>query len=335
MGRGLAQPVDRSAGLGPYVVGRLMQAVPLLLGVIVVNFLLIQLAPGDPTTVLVGDYPAPAEYVAQVRHDFGLDEPVPVRLASYLGQLAHGNLGYSFANRQSVAGLIGERLGSTLELTLTALVAATIAGILLGVLAAVKRGGAADGGAQVVSLAGFSVPEFWLGQILIVVFAVVLGWLPSQGNRSVRSTAQGLDAVLEALRYLLLPALALSFRYLALISRLTRASMLEVLNADYILAARARGAPERTVLFAHALRNAAAPIITVVGYNLGFIFAGSALIETVFGWPGIGRLLFDSVSKRDYPVLLGVLLLVSATVVLVNLITDVVHALIDPRVRYR
>jgi peptide/nickel transport system permease protein len=136
-------------------------------------------------------------------------------------------------------------------------------------------------------------------------------------------------------RYLLLPALALSFRYLALISRLTRASMLEVLNADYILAARARGAPERTVLFAHALRNAAAPIITVVGYNLGFIFAGSALIETVFGWPGIGRLLFDSVSKRDYPVLLGVLLLVSATVVLVNLITDVVHALIDPRVRYR
>lgn len=179
------------------------------------------------------------------------------------------------------------------------------------------------------------MPEFWLGQILIVVFAVALGWLPSQGNRSLRSSAQGLDAFLEGLRYLLLPALALSFRYLALVSRLTRASLLEVLNADYILASRARGAPERTVLFQHALRNAAAPIVTVVGYNLGFIFAGSALIETVFGWPGIGRLLFDSVGKRDYPVLLGVLLLVSATVVLANLITDLVHALIDPRVRLR
>jgi peptide/nickel transport system permease protein len=327
--------LSNAAGLGPYVVRRLIQAVPLLLGVVVVNFLLIQLAPGDPTTVLVGDYPAPPEYVAQVRRDFGLDQPVPVRLVSYLGQLARGNLGYSFANRQSVASLIGERLGSTLQLTLTALVTATVAGVLLGILAAVKRGGRADAGAQIISLAGYSVPEFWLGQILIVIFAVGLGWLPSQGNRSVRSTAQGLDQFVEGLRYLLLPALALSFRYLALISRLTRASMLEVLNADFILAARARGAPERTVLFGHALRNAAAPIITVVGFNLGFIFAGSALIETVFGWPGIGRLLFDSVGKRDYPVLLGVLLLVSATVVLVNLITDVVHALIDPRVRYR
>jgi peptide/nickel transport system permease protein len=327
--------VSHAAGLGPYVVRRLAQAVPLLLGVVVVNFLLIQLAPGDPTTVLVGDYPAPPEYVAQVRSDFGLDQPVPVRLARYLGQLAQGNLGYSFANRQSVAGLIGERLANTLELTVTALAAATVVGVLLGTLAAVKRGGPADAGAQLVSLAGYSVPEFWLGQILIVLFAVGLGWLPSQGNHSVRSTAQGIDAFVEGLRYLLLPALALSFRYLALISRLTRASLLEVLNADFILASRARGAPERTVLFGHALRNAAAPIITVVGYNLGFIFAGSALIETVFGWPGIGRLLFDSVGKRDYPVLLGVLLLVSATVVLVNLITDVVYALIDPRVRYR
>jgi len=323
------------AELGPYTLRRLAQAVPLLLGVVVVNFLLIQLAPGDPTTVLVGDYPAPAEYVAQVRADFGLDQPIPARLARYLGQLARGNLGYSFANRQSVAGLISERLGATLELTLTALVTATVVGVLLGLLAAVRRGGPGDAGAQVLSLAGYAVPEFWLGQILIVVFAVALGWLPSQGNRSLRSSAQGLDAFLEGLRYLLLPALALSFRYLALVSRLTRASLLEVLNADYILASRARGAPERTVLFQHALRNAAAPIVTVVGYNLGFIFAGSALIETVFGWPGIGRLLFDSVGKRDYPVLLGVLLLVSATVVLANLITDLVHALIDPRVRLR
>jgi peptide/nickel transport system permease protein len=327
--------VSGGSGLAAYVLRRLGQAVPLLLGVVIVNFLLINLAPGDPVTALVGDYPAPADYVAQVRAQFGLDQPVPVRLLRYLGQLAQGNLGYSFANRQPVVDLIGGRLAATLELTLTALILATVLGIGLGILGAIRRGGPADAGAQIVSLAGYSLPEFWLGQILIVVFAVGLGWLPSQGNRSVRSTAQGFDAFLEALRYLLLPMLALSFRYLALISRLTRASLLEVLNADYMLAARARGAPERVVLFAHALRNAAAPIVTVIGYNLGFIFAGSALIETVFGWPGIGRLLFESISARDYPVLLGVLLLVSATVVLANLLTDVVYAVIDPRVRLR
>lgn len=322
-------------GLGAYVLRRLGAAIPLILGVVVINFLLIQLAPGDPTTVLVGDYPAPPEYVAQVRQQFGLDQPLPVRLVRYLSQLGTGNLGYSFANRQPVITLIGDRLGATAQLTVTAIVLATLAGVTLGMVAAARRGGAGDASAQVVALAGYSVPEFWLGQLLIVVFAVGLGWLPSQGNRSVRGGPEGLAGALDGLRYLLLPVLALSFRYIALVSRLTRTSVLEVLGSDFAVAARARGAPERTVLLTHALRNAAGPIVTVVGYNLGFIFAGSALIETVFGWPGIGRLMFDSIGKRDYPVLLGVLLLISASVVLVNVVTDLVHAAIDPRVRLR
>jgi len=219
-------------------------------------------------------------------------------------------------------------------LTVTALVLASVAGVLLGLLAARARGTAVDVGTQAVSLFGYSIPEFWLGQLLIVVFAVGLGWLPSQGNRSLRAPAEGWAAFTDGLRYLILPAVALSFRYLALISRMTRASLLEVLGSDFILAARSRGAPERTVLFVHALRNAAAPIVTVIGYNVGFVLAGSALIETVFGWPGIGRLLFESISRRDYPVMTAILLLISTTVVAANLATDLLYAAIDPRVRY-
>ncbi len=308
---------------------RLLGAVPLLLGVVVVNFTLIQLAPGDPVSILVGDFPAPPEYLAQMRHDFGLDQPLLIRLLRYLQQLAEGNLGYSFANRQPVGALILDRLGATLTLTLTALALASLLGVALGFLAARWRGGWPDRAVQITCLVGYSVPEFWLGQLLILLFAVWLGWLPAQGARSLR----GAPGLLDQLRYLVLPASALSMRYLALISRITRAALIEVLGADYVLAARARGVRERRVLFVHALRNAAAPVLTVIGYNLGFVLAGSALIETVFGWPGIGRLLYTSISQRDTPVMLGILLLVSASVVVVNLLTDLLHRAIDPRVR--
>ncbi len=316
-----------------YILRRVLQAIPLLLGVVVVNFLLIQLAPGDPVTVLVGDYPAPEEYVKQVRAEYGLDKPLWERLILYLGSLLRGNLGYSFANRQPVADLIGQRLGPTLLLTLTALGLATIIGVLLGLLAARTRFRVVDSTTQVTALAGYSIPEFWLGQLLILVFAVGLGWLPSQGMRTVRSEAEGWAAVGDILTHLLLPTLALSVRYIAVISRITRASLLEVLSSDFILGTRAKGVNESRVMWVHAMRNAAAPIITVIGFNFGFLLAGSALIETVFGWPGIGRLLFDSITKRDYPVLTAILLLISITVVLANLLTDLAYALLDPRVR--
>ena len=317
-----------------YILRRCAQAIPLLLGVVIVNFLLIQLAPGDPVTLLVGDYPAPEEYVRQVRADFGLDRPLPERLILYLVQLAHGNLGYSFSNRLSVGDLIGNRIGATLELMFTALVLALVVGVFLGVIAARGRGKIADWIAQLTALVGYSVPDFWLGQILIILFAVTLGLLPSQGIRSPRSIATGFDALTETLPYLILPTLALSVRFIALFSRITRSAMLDVLNADFVLGARAKGLSEWRVLILHVLRNAALPIVTVVGYNVGLLIAGSALIETVFSWPGIGRLLFDSITKRDYPVMTGILLLVSFTVVVANLLTDLAYAALDPRVRY-
>ncbi len=320
--------------LGAYALERLVNAVPLVLGVIVVNFLLISLAPGDPVTALIGEFPAPPEYVERVRAQYGLDQSVPERLVRYLGSVVRGDLGFSFANRQPVLDLVVQRLGRTMLLMLTTVVLATFVGVVLGVWAARRPNSAVDGGATGFALAGYSIPEFWLGQILILVFAVWLGWLPAGGFRSIRAEYVGLDAVWDQARHMILPVLALSFRYMAITTRLTRASLLEVMNADYILAARARGLSERRVLWEHGLRAAALPIITVIGYNFSFIVAGSALVETVFGWPGVGRLMYDSIFTRDYPVLLGILLLVSITVILVNLVTDIAYALADPRVRY-
>jgi peptide/nickel transport system permease protein len=316
-----------------FIVRRLLHAVPLLLAVVVLNFLLIALTPGDPITLLVGDFPAPPEYLEKMRREYGLDQPIWVQLGHYLAKVVQGDFGYSFNAQQPVGPLILDRVGATLTLTVSALLLASVGGVLLGVAAARLRGGAVDTSIQTLASAGYAIPDFWLGQLLILVFAIGLGWLPSQGSQPIRGLPEGmLASLLEQLRYLLLPAFALSLRYLTLITRITRAAMLEVMHADFILAARARGASEWTVVVVHALRNAAAPVITVIGYNVGFILAGSALIEAVFAWPGIGRLLFESISKRDYPVMLAILLMVSATVVVANLVTDIVHRLIDPRI---
>jgi peptide/nickel transport system permease protein len=316
-----------------FIVRRLLHAVPLLLAVVVLNFLLIALTPGDPITLLVGDFPAPPEYLEKMRREYGLDQPIWVQLGHYLSKVVQGDFGYSFNAQQPVGPLILDRVGATLTLTVSALLLASVGGVVLGVAAARLRGGAVDTSIQTLASAGYAIPDFWLGQLLILVFAIGLGWLPSQGSQPIRGLPEGmLASLLEQLRYLLLPAFALSLRYLTLITRITRAAMLEVMHADFILAARARGASEWTVVVVHALRNAAAPVITVIGYNVGFILAGSALIEAVFAWPGIGRLLFESISKRDYPVMLAILLMVSATVVVANLVTDIVHRLIDPRI---
>lgn len=322
------------SGLAVYALRRVINAIPLVIGVVVINFLLIALAPGDPVTSLIGEYPAPPEYVAKVRSDFGLDRSIPERLLLYVANVAKGDLGFSFANRQPVLGLLLERLGRTLILMLSTVVVATTLGLLLGVAAARKPGSLTDRGATGFSLIGYAVPEFWLGQLLILVFAVSLGWLPAGGFRSVRVEYTGFAALLDSAKHMILPMAALSFRYLAITTRLTRASLLEVMTAQYIVAARGRGLSENTVLWRHALRAAALPVVTVIGYNFAFIVAGSALVETVFGWPGIGRLMYDSIYTRDYPVLLGILLFVSVTVIVVNLITDALYAVLDPRVRY-
>ena len=316
-----------------YVLGRLLQVPALVLAIVVVIFSIVHLAPGDPVQALVGDFPAPDEYVRQVREQFGLDRPLIVQFGRYLGALARGDLGFSFVYRKPVLALIAERAGATALLTLTALSFASLVGLALGVLAARRPFSALDSLVSGGSVVGFSVPVFWLGQLLILAFAVSLGWLPAQGMQSVREAHEGWAKVADVGWHLLLPALALSLRFLGMTARLARSSMLDVLGHEYIRSAHAKGAGELRVLLLHALPNAVLPVITLVGYNLGFVLAGSALVETVFGWPGMGRLLYDSVFARDSPVLLGIMITVSLCVVAANLLTDLLYAWVDPRIR--
>ncbi len=318
-----------------YVLWRLAQVPPLVLAIAALLFAIIHLAPGDPVQALVGDFPAPEEYVRKVREDFGLDRPLIVQFGRYLGALARGDLGFSFVYRKPVLELIVERAGATALLTLTALAFASTSGVALGVVAARRPFSVVDGLVSGGSVVGFSVPVFWLGQLLILLFAVVLGWLPAQGMTSVREHYEGWVRVQDIAAHLLLPAFALSLRFLGMTARLARASMLEVLGRDYVRTAQAKGLGEARVLLRHALPNAVLPVVTLVGYNLGFVLAGSALVETVFGWPGMGRLLYDSVFARDSPVLLGIMITVSLTVVAANLVTDLLYAYFDPRLRHR
>lgn len=318
-----------------YVAGRLLQIPAVLFGLVTVIWLVVRLAPGDPVLALVGDFPAPEEYVRKVRAEFGLDRSLPEQFVRYVAAVATGDLGFSFVFRRPVLGLVLERATATALLTVSALGLASIAGGALGLVAARRPFSVLDALISGGSVVGFSIPVFWLGQLLILLFAVTLGWLPAQGMVSLRASPEGWDRVLDVARHLVLPAAALSLRFLAMTARLARASTLEVLGRDYVRTAQAKGASEPRVLFRHALPNAILPVLTLVGYNFGFVLAGSALIETVFGWPGMGRLLYDSVFARDFPVLLGIMIVVSLTVVLANLATDLLYAYFDPRIRFR
>lgn len=317
-----------------YLITRILQAIPLILSVVTVVFVLIHFAPGDPVLALVGDFPAPDEYVQKVRSEFGLDRPLVEQYLRYVATLVRGELGYSFVQRRPVLTVIGERAAATALLTGTALVFAVLAGVAFGVLAARRPFSWVDTSVSAVALLGFSVPVFWLGQLLILAFAVTLGWLPAQGMVSLRSGAAGSEWFLDVVAHLVLPAGALALRFLAMTTRLTRASLLEVLAREFIRTAEAKGVSGSRMLFVHALPNALLPVVTFVGYQLGFVLAGSALIETVFGWPGLGRLLYDSVFTRDYPVLLGIFLTISISVVLTNLLTDILYGYLDPRIRH-
>jgi peptide/nickel transport system permease protein len=318
-----------------YVLVRLLQIPLVLFGLVTVIWLVVRLAPGDPVLALVGDFPAPDEYVRKVRAEFGLDRSLPEQYLRYVAAVARGDLGFSFVFRRPVLALVLERAGATALLTATALALASLVGVALGILAARRPFSIFDGLISGGSVVGFSVPVFWLGQLLILVFAVTLGWLPAQGMVSLRVSSEGWARVWDIALHLILPAVALALRFLAMTARLARASMLEVLGRDYVRTAQAKGASAFRVLFAHAFPNAALPVLTLVGYNVGFLLAGSALVETVFGWPGMGRLLYDSVFARDFPVLLGIMIVVSLTVVLANLATDLLYAYFDPRIRYR
>lgn len=312
-----------------YVIRRLLQAIPTVWAVITLNFLLIHAAPGDPVYILAGDMVSP-EYLAELRVRLGLDQPLYIQYKDYFYNLIQGNLGYSYSYRQPVLGLIMERIGATITLTLTSLVVFSLLGIWLALNAARKPYSLRDNATTVIAVIGWATPEFWLGQMLLILFAFYLGWFPISGIGSIREVE---NVLLDRLKHLFLPALALGLRYLALTARFTRGSMLETLGQDYILTARAKGLSERMIYYGHALPNAVLPVITMVGMYFPTLLMGSVLTEVVFGWPGIGRLMYDAIYARDYPVLLGVFFIVSIFVILVNLLIDLLYSFIDPRIR--
>lgn len=304
--------------MGSFLARRLLLAIPTLLGVLVVVFALLYVAPGDPVLQMVGER-ADSATIARLRRELHLNDPLPVQFAHYAAGVLHGDLGRSYITDRPIVRDIRERFPKTLELAAAAMTLAALVGITLGVLSAARPNGWIDRGSLALAYLGISFPVYWVGLILILVFAVFLRWLPPSGY--------------GGLRFLALPALALGMRSIAFLARMTRSAMLEVMSGDFIRTARAKGLGEGAVLVRHALRNALIPVITVFGLDFGSYLTGSILTETVFGWPGIGRYVVDAIGRRDLPAIQGSVLFLSVVFVLVNLITDIVYAAADPRVR--
>lgn len=313
--------------MGRFLAGRVLATIPVMGVVATIVFLLLRLAPGDPAAILAGDAASP-EHIAEIRARLGLDQPILVQFAEWIGRLLHGDLGTSIISNQPVTTLIGQRLEPTLALATTTILFAVIVAVPLGVLSAWRHGTWIDRGVMTLSVLGFSIPVFVLGYLWIFAVAMQLQWLPVQGYVGFR---QGFWPFLERL---ILPTLTLSVIYIALIARITRASVLEVLGEDYIRTAHAKGVGERAVLTHHALRNAAVPIVSVIGIGIALLISGVVITESVFNLPGLGRLTVDAVLARDYPVIQGVILLFSAAYILINLAVDVSYTIFDPRIRY-
>ena len=302
------------------IASRLGSALLVMLGVCTLVFLLIHLIPGDPVTAMLGERARPADQQA-LRLALGLDRPLAEQYASYLTGLLQLDLGYSFQDQRPVAGILGERLPATLQLAGASLLLALMLAVPLGLLAAYRNGSPWDAGAMTFSLLGISIPNFWLGPLLIMVFSLWLGWTPVSGN----------DQPLS----LLLPAVTLGTALSAVLARMVRASVLEVLGEDYVRTARAKGLSEFAVLRRHALRNAWLPVLTLVGLQLGGLLGGAVITETVFAWPGVGSLLVESIQARDFPLVQGCVLLISLVYVFVNMLTDLAYTWIDPRIALR
>jgi peptide/nickel transport system permease protein len=320
-----------AGSLPVYVTRRLAQLLPIVLVIIVLNFFLLRLAPGDPIIYIVGNAPVSEEYVAELRQKLGLDQPLVSQLLIYLANVLRGDFGYSYVSRAPVLDVILDRFPATLLLMVTQYVIA--AGIALGVISAQRQGTALDAGVTLVSVIGYALPVFWLGQMMMLIFSMYLGLFPAQGMYSLRYDLTATGKVLDVAHHLVLPALTLAFFNLALIARLTRANMLQVLRLEYVIFARSKGLTEGRVLVRHALRNAVLPVVTVIGLNVKTLITGAVLTETVFAWPGLGRLTYEAINARDYPVLMAMFVFVGMLVVIANLLTDVVYAWLDPRIR--
>jgi peptide/nickel transport system permease protein len=310
-----------------YLLRRVLAAIPVMGVVALVVFLLLRLTPGDPAAILAGDNATPAQ-LERIRASLGLNEPLYVQFFTWIGKLLHGDLGVSLISNVPVMKMIGQRIEPSISIALATIILSVLIAVPLGVIAAWKQGTWIDRFVMGLSVLGFSVPVFVIGYVLIQVFALDLRWLPVQGFKSITG---GFWPFLERL---VLPTLALSFIYVALIARMTRASMLDVLGEDYVRTARAKGIGEIAVLFRHALRNAAVPVITVIGTGFALLISGVVVTESVFNIPGIGRLTVDAVLARDYPVIQAMILLTSLLYVTINLLIDVAYTLLDPRIRY-
>jgi ABC-type dipeptide/oligopeptide/nickel transport system permease component len=311
---------DHAARVLTYLVRRLVLTVPVLLGVATLVFALIHLVPGDPAEAMLGES-APAADLADLREKLGLDEPLLAQYGHFLRGLIQGDLGTSFRYNTPVASEIGQRLGRTAQLALVAMAVSVVIAVPLGILGALYRGRAIDQAAMAVSLAGIAMPNFWLGPLLAIIFAVELGWLPVSGTGS--------------WRHLVLPALTLGAALAAIVARMTRASLVEELGELYVLAARARGVSRGRAVIRHALRNSLIPVVTILGLQLGAVLTGTIITETIFSWPGVGRLLIQAINFRDYPLVQGCILFIAVTYVLMNLLVDVTYAWLDPRIRYQ
>ena len=298
---------------------RLLGIIPVTFGVLLLTFVLVHSIPGDPVEVMLGESASSADREV-LRHNLGLDKPLTIQFFQYVAKVAQGDLGVSIHSKKPIVDLLAERLPATMKLAALALIIAISIGVPLGIVAALKVDRWADNLVTVLSLTVSAMPHFWLGPLLMMVFALWLGLLPVSG--------------MDASTSIILPALTLGFGLAAILTRMTRASMLEVLHEDFIRTARAKGLPEKTVILKHALRAALLPIVTVLGLQLGSLLAGTVITETVFAWDGIGRLLVESIEKRDYPVTQACVLVIALTYVFVNLLTDIIYTRIDPRVRF-
>jgi peptide/nickel transport system permease protein len=313
-------------------VRRVVQSLILILLLIVINFFLIHLAPGDPVYYLAGQS-GDEQYYQLIRHKFGLDQPLLTQLWIYLGSVLRGDLGYSISYQQPVSAVIFSRVPATLLLILSALLMATVGGVLLGVEAARRENSFYDRAFNTFALLGHSFPSFSIGHLLLLFFALYLGLFPAQGMTSASQNLSGISYLFDLLTHLALPALTLAVVQIAQIMRLTRSEMLNVLSENYITTARAKGISERRVLYGHALRNALLPVVTIIGTDLGMLLSGAVLTETVFAYPGLGTLTLEVLSARDYPVLMGLFLLISIAVALMNFLTDITYPLVDPRIK--
>lgn len=319
------------------VLSRIVGIIVTIFVIATINFVLVRAAPGDPAAVMAGQSGATdAKFLAQVRAEYGLDKPYLEQLASYLGKVATLDLGYSYRMHRPVKDLIAERLGPTLLLTLSAFLISLIGGVVFGALAGIRHGKWSDLAISLVALLLYATPVFWLGLMLVLFFSIKLEWLPAFGYADMRAGSFGpVGYALDVLKHLCLPALTLGAIYMAIYARLMRASIIEVAGEDYIKTARAKGLKEGAIMRGHMLRNASLPVITFAGLQVGAMIGGAVVVETVFSWPGLGRLTFDSVTSRDYPVLLGLFLVMSILVICVNLLTDLIHRLVDPRLAVR